>query len=814
MPPEDAADPISNEQIGILRAWIDQGLKWDDQLLPPLSVEVNHWAFKPVNQPAVPSVHNKSWIRTPVDTFIAAAHQAKSLKPNPEASRRELIRRLSLDLIGLPPTAEEVDQFVASASPTAYEELVDRLLASPHYGERWGRHWLDLARWADTEGYEMNHTRPFAWRYRDYVVKAFNDDKPYDHFLRQQIAGDEMLPYSDENLIATGFLASARFSTNEDNLKRQRQDVLIDITNATGSAIMGLTMGCCQCHNHKFDPISQRDYYRLQGFFVKGQLLNVALKDPQLWDEWKALNDEKTPKPQTVGYYSPLSPTPVEILKMEAVFPLPYLPEELRRTEGVLHIRGELDSPGPVVGTGWPAIFGPPTDEEKLKKTPRTALVDWLVDAKNPLTSRVWANRIWKYHFGRGIVDPPSDFGLRGSPPSNPALLEWLAGELMRSGWSTKHLHRQILLSSTYRQSATHNADSANTDPDNLTWWRWQPRRLEAETLRDAVLAATGELKRNVGGPSIPKKDDGNTLRRSLYLFQDRNDLPDMQSQFDAPNGTDSCPVRPTSTVPLQPLYMLNNSYMVDRARAMAERVASAAGADPARQIELAFRMALSRSPEPDELSIARNYLKDEKAEAPAVITLWQGAHWVWDNAEGNKENQTPAPRYLRRTLELPVAPASAELLATCDDQYVVYVNGQRVGAGSEWSTPESHNVTALLKPGKNIIALEAINGTGAAGIIAWLQIKTAAGEAMTVGTDAVWKFSATSAATAANSVDWTKPDFDDTTWKAATVLGNVDTAPWHLARAPTVTVSTTAPNKLIHFCHALLNLNEFFYLE
>jgi hypothetical protein len=623
-----------------------------------------------------------------------------------------------------------------------------------------------------------------------------------------------MLPYSDENLIATGFLSSARFSTNEDNLKRQRQDVLIDITNATGSAIMGLTMGCCQCHNHKFDPISQRDYYRLQGFFVKGQILNVALKDPDLWSQWKALGDEKAPKPQTVAFYSPLSPTPAEVLKMEAVFPLPYLPEELRRTEGVLHIRGELDSPGPVVGTGWPAIFGAPPDNEKLKKAPRSALVDWLVDPKNPLTSRVWANRIWKYHFGRGIVDPPSDFGLRGSSPTHPELLDWLAGELMRSGWSTKHLHRRIVLSSTYRQTSARNANSAKLDPDNLALWRWQPRRLEAEVLRDSVLAATGELKLDLGGPSIPKAQDGKTLRRSLYLFQDRNDLPDMQAQFDAPNGTDSCPVRPTSTVPLQPLYLLNNSYMVDRARAMAEHIHRQAGRDCAKQIELAFRMALSRSPEPDELSLASNYLNDDGGDAPAVVELWAGANWLWDNAEATKKDQTAAPRYLRRTFDLASAPASAVLLATCDDQYVVYVNGQRVAAGSEWLTPESHNLTGHLHAGKNVLALEAINGTGGAGVIAWLKIESASGETTTIGSDATWKISVSSAATAANSVDWTKPDFDDSTWKPATVLGNVDVAPWHLAPAPTVSVQTTAPNKLIHFCHALLNLNELFYLE
>src|SRR6185436_19007897 len=295
MPPK-GNKRLSENEIALLRAWIDQGLSWDDKLLPPLVMKSAHWSFQPITAPSIPPPTD--WCMSPVDNFIVAAHRTRNLKPAPQSDRRTLIRRVTFDLTGLPPTHEEVERFAADPSDRAYEQLIDRLLASPHYGERWGRHWLDVARYADTEGYEMNYPRPFAWRYRDWVVKAFNDDKHFDQFIRQQVAGDEITPYSDENLIATGFLASARYSCNEDDLHRQRMDVQIDITNATASALLGLTLGCAQCHNHKFDPITQLHYYRFQAFFAKGQPLNLHLKNPQWWKEYEAANP-KPPKPQT-----------------------------------------------------------------------------------------------------------------------------------------------------------------------------------------------------------------------------------------------------------------------------------------------------------------------------------------------------------------------------------------------------------------------------------------------------------------------------------------------------------------------------------
>jgi hypothetical protein len=695
-----AGPRLSPEQVGLLRAWIDQGLKWDDQLLPPSPSRSRHWAFQPVKAPTVPWVKNAGWVRNPIDAFIAARHEARGLVPAPEAERRVLVRRLFLDLIGLPPRPDEVEAFLADRAPGAYVRLVERLLASPHYGERWGRHWLDVARWAESEGYESNHLRPHAWRYRDFVVHSFNADKPFPHFVRQQIAGDEMVPYADENLISTGFLAAARLSSNEEDMARQRNDVLVDVVNATGSAFLGLTLNCAQCHRHKFDPLTAKDYYRLLGFFVKGQPGNLALKDPSLWTPYLAARPpdyeaarklqgvllqeararllaevrktllpeearalavpeekrtarqeelarqadlklqvsssqtekavrpevrrlyeelkkriafvEKTlpPPPQTFGFYSPAtSPHRVEVLPMQGFYPLPYEPERLARARPHLLISGEVHRRGPEVDVGWPEVFGP-VPREVAARPSRLALADWLTGPRHPLTARVWVNRLWHYHFGRGLVATPGDFGRKGAPCTHPGLLDWLATELVRGGWSTKHLHRLIVCSSTYRQSSRPHAGNARIDPDNALWWHWQSRRLEAEVIRDSMLAVSGELDRTVGGPSL-SEEKGPSRRRGLYLFQKREKPPALQGLFDGPAAIlESCPRRPVSTVPLQALYLLNNEFGFRRARAFARRVQTGAGADRERQVETAFRLALGRAPDRVERAAARHFFQ------------------------------------------------------------------------------------------------------------------------------------------------------------------------------------------------------------
>ncbi|GIW80478.1 MAG: hypothetical protein KatS3mg105_2285 [Gemmatales bacterium] len=702
MPPR--GKKLDANEVALLRAWIDQGLVWDESLLPSTIAGSDHWAFQPPKRPPLPKVDNIAWVRNPIDRFIAARHEAEGLSPAPEASRRVWLQRVTWDLTGLPATVEEIEAFVRDTSADAYEKVVERLLASPHYGERWGRHWLDLARYADSEGYESDHIRPYAWRYRDYVIKSFNQDKPYDRFLREQIAGDEIEPYSDENLIATGFLASARISSNEEDKALQRNDILVDIVNATGAALLGLTIQCAQCHSHKFDPITNRDYYRFQGFFVKGAPNNLVLKDARLWSEYEgrkpadydeavklrrslfesarqsliekakkkltaeelaalAIPSEKrtmeqerlaqqaglkfqfTPnqieraisgenkklyeklkkriaevekslpdKPQTFGFYSPAtSPHQVEVLPMKGFYPPPYEPERLARSRPYILIQGDVHRRGPAVDVGWPVVFGP-TPKLAVEKRPRSALADWLADPKNPLTARVWANRIWQYHFGRGIVATSSDFGTRGAPPTHPELLDWLATELIRSGWSTKHMHRLIVLSSTYRQSSRPDGErtekNTRIDAENRYLWRWHARRLEIEAIRDGILAVSGKLDRRIGGP--PDPDENQSVRRTLYLLQRRQQAPEVQRLFDGPDDAAvSCPKRSVSTVPLQALYLLNNPFAVEQAKQIAERVKRRAGDDIDAQIRTAFRIVLGRKPDAGEVSAANRLLAE-----------------------------------------------------------------------------------------------------------------------------------------------------------------------------------------------------------
>lgn len=614
MPPE--GERLGERQVAILRAWIDRGVAWDEGLLPSPTVETDHWAFQPIERPAVPQVDNADWVRNPIDAFVAAGHRRQKLRPSPPASAAELVRRLSFGLTGLPPQPEDVERLATDFSDEAYGELVEHYLAAPQYGERWARHWLDVVRWAESNGYQHNRLRHHAWRYRDYVVRSFNADKPYDQFLREQIAGDELNPRDDDHLIATGFLAAARVSANQMNRDIQRNDILVDIVNATGESILGLTLGCAQCHNHKFDPLTARDYYRFQAFFAKGQLGNLVLEEAARKTAGGAKKDRDLP--QAFGFYAPsTSPASVRRLRMRDIkYPLPYNLNQLADARTHLLIRGEVDNPGPLVQPGWPAVFGRTADHEKVNERPRTALADWLTSRDNPLTARVWVNRIWHYHFGRGLVEHASDFGVRTPRPVQHELLDWLAAELMESGWSTGHIQRLIVSSSPYRQASRHRPDAAKIDPDNQWLWRFPPRRLEAEAIRDAVLAVSGELDLTRGGPSVTPDSAAGRVRRTLYLRQKRRNLPEVQTLFDGPSAVVSCGERRTSTVPLQPLYLLNNDFMVQRAEAFAKRVQALAPADRSGQIEQAFLLALGRPPDEEERQRAAAFLEPANTAA------------------------------------------------------------------------------------------------------------------------------------------------------------------------------------------------------
>ena len=706
MPPE--GEPLAEAEIAILESWIKEGLAWDDKLLPPRPLVSDHWAYQPVSRPKMPT-SSLNGSDNPIDVFIAARQQEAGLNLAPEADRRTLARRLYFDLIGLPPTIDEVEAFISDDRPDAYERLVDRLLASPQHGERWGRHWLDVARWAETEGFESNHPRPFAWRYRDYVVDSFNRDRPFDEFVTQQIAGDELSPLSDENLIATGFLAAVRISSNEEDKWLQRNDVNIDIVNAVGSGLLGLSLHCAQCHNHKFDPITAADYYRLQAFFVRGQPINVRLTcdgadaeavrnyeaavvlrdslleagrqkfieqeraklsdqqraalatplpqrtveqelvarkaalrfertageyekhipeaDRTLYNELKKRIAEQEKKlavpPQTFAFYSPIqSPHRIPLLPSLGFYPLPFDPQFFGQVQPYVMVRGDVHSIGRKVQPGWPKVLGGNVSGERELR--RTDLAAWLTDRRNPLVARVWVNRLWHYHFGRGIVATTDDFGVKGDAPTHPELLDWLAAELVDSGWSTKHIQRLIVTSRTYRQTARVSQDVLAADPDNRLWTRWSPRRLESEALRDAMLQATGELDLRCGGASVPRTDSETSPRRSLYLFQKRGEASPLQALFDGPNECSaSCGDRLVSTSPLQSLYLLNGSFAVDRARSLAQSLTERCGGDRDQLIVESFRQVLLRQPS-DEERLAAEQLFADRDTTSALMLLCQ----------------------------------------------------------------------------------------------------------------------------------------------------------------------------------------------
>jgi hypothetical protein len=666
----------------------------------------SYWALQKVTRPALPAVHNPGWVRNPIDAFVVSQLEAKGLTPSPPADRVTLIRRVSLDLIGLPPTPEEVEAFLSDRSPNAYENVVDRLLASPNYGERWARHWLDLARYAESEGFKSDETRPNAWRYRDYVIDALNNDKPYDRFVQEQIAGDELWPEDPGARVATAFNRHYPDESNARNLLQRRQEILNDITDTVGSVFLGLTYGCARCHNHKFDPILQADYYRLQAFFANIRAMDdFALIGPQairrrqeqmtVWEEKtqsirnemsaivapkrKQMVDElfaKYPleiqdailKPagertpiewqmyyKAKPYMNPSDDEVVENLKekdksrwsnlnAELTKYANLYPGDLPVGTGIADVSrqapethllsvGVYDAPKEKVEPGFLTILDPsparistPSGIESTGR--RTALASWLTDPQNPLPARVMVNRLWHYHFGRGIVATPSDFGSMGERPTHPALLDWLASELVRRRWSPKAMHRLIVTSNTYQQSSVFNETAAKADPQDLWFWRFPRQRLEAEVIRDSALWVSGRLNLEMSGPSIfpelppgmesrggwrvtdsvPERD-----RRSVYVFVRRNTRYPLFEAFDMPDTHESCARRNVTTTAPQALSLLNSRLTLEWAQAFAGRVLAAAGASTEDQIDTAFRLAYSRRPESSEKEIAKAFFKRQR---------------------------------------------------------------------------------------------------------------------------------------------------------------------------------------------------------
>ncbi len=626
------------------------------------AVERRHWAFQKRARPQPPAFSaalDRAWVATPVDAFILASLRKAGLRPAPPADRRTLLRRVSFDLTGLPPAPAEVEAFVNDKSPDAYAKLVDRLLASPHYGERWGQHWLDVVRFAESDGFEYDTHRRDAWRYRDYVIRSFNADKPYDQFLLEQLAGDEIRPDDPEARVAAGFqrLGPLRKNAGNQEVASSRNEVLTEMTNAVGSALLGVTLGCARCHDHKFDPIRQADYYRVQAYFAATHEQDIPVASPEEQAGWKAATDAVNQEMKKIQAAMkglkgpPRSELEKTLQETEARRPEPlpalYSVANDAAKATPIHVlgRGEFNSKGERVGMRPLGVLLPDGAAELPPDTgsPRGRLARWIVDPENPLTARVMANRVWHYHIGRGIVATPNDFGNMGHRPSHPELLDWLANDFVDGGFRLQRLHRLILLSNTYRQASRSPQDAAARakDPDNKLLWRFNRRRLEAEEIRDAMLAAAGRLNRKAGGPSLivpvepelvgllykPSQwavtpDRAEHYRRSVYLIAKRNLRLPLLEVFDAPDLQNSCARRESSTHAPQALELLNGEFSNHMAEALAERLRREAGGESAAQVELAYRLAAGRAPKPKEKLLGQLFLETQPLREFA-LAVW-----------------------------------------------------------------------------------------------------------------------------------------------------------------------------------------------
>ena len=845
MPPNGQ---LSDVEIKKLETWI--------KLLPKSlsvgrsqhGVGTQHWAFEPPKRPAVPIVDNVSWLQNPIDAFVLSRLEKAKLDPSPSATPIDLVRRATIDLTGLPPSREQVEFFniQSSQSPDqAYSALINRLLCSPHYGERWGRHWLDLARYADSNGFEFDMLRPYAWRYRDWVIDSFNSNKPYDQFVIEQIAGDEIQPATLETFVATGFCRNGPTVGNQ-SLEQHRWDELDDVISTTAEVFLGLTLGCARCHDHKYDPITQRDYYSMLAIFnstskqqrliansdvraawstlqktmrdlrarkreigtqpaagrwkiengelvqermatnirlflgdrnwtdytvevevaktggtekpfnydagiglmvratpnndsywirlglsdnrehglvseinggrinltqniagtvarnrwyrlrvtVQGNSLRVWIDDRFAFDvehrhhtkggigfgnwlattRWRNLlvtdsngnilqrgfpSLEDTKSPDFVPGDETTDDINEAIEKLEskaARFPLAMSIVDTGRQprETRLFLRGDYRTPGPVVPPAVPTVLTRkpvqfPTAAETANTTfRRTQLGRWLMSSDNALTARVMVNRIWHYHFGRGLVDTPSNFGIRGTLPSHPELLDWLAVEFMESGWDIKHIHRLIMTSATYRQ-ASRMSDAAGSDPNNRLLWRYPKRRLEAELIRDRILAASGSLNTSMRGPGIHprvhpsviatsttrkwptvKSEASEHWRRSVYIFVRRSVLMPMLEAFDSPTTTQSCERRLTTTVPTQALQLMNDAFTNDQALLMAKTIETVADDDFGTAIDEIYWRALSRTPTAGEKEDCRTFLLEQRQYHSRSSSTQQARTLAW----------------------------------------------------------------------------------------------------------------------------------------------------------------------------------------
>ncbi len=731
MPP--SGERLTEEQIAVLRAWIDQGAHYSGDASWTVTHQgrprSNHWSFRPVVRPPVPTVKNAGWVRNPIDAFVLEKLEARGWKPSSQAEPHSLLRRMYLDLIGLPPTLEEREALLKDPSPENFDRLVSDLLARPGYGERWGRHWLDLVRYAESNGYERDATKPEVWKYRDYVIRSFNQDKPYDRFVLEQLAGDELPDVSPETLIALGFTRLGPWDAEPADIEQDRFDQLDDIVRTTSEVFLGVTLGCARCHDHKFDPLTQRDYYRMAATFNglerprrgkrefslpvgnRVDLDRVAARDGEiealqerianLRDSFRIkflksgdsklpseaieafLAEEEKRSDEQKGFVKEYrarlaqevsAALPSDILGQiarldkeiaslcEAVPDLArgYFLHEPQPVPSPMHVllRGQASSPGPQVPPGVPAVLV--ASQPALLGPGRTSfrrltLAGWLASRENPLTARVIVNRVWQFHFGKGLVRTPSDFGKMGEKPTHPELLDWLAMRFMDDGWSLKRLHYLIMASNTYRLSKAWNQEYGEQDPETRLLWRVPYTRLQVEAIRDSMLAVSGRLNRKMFGPSmlpeIPKAaleghSDPDTVwqpseaaeasRRTVYSFIKRTMIIPMLEVLDFCDTTRSSSQRAVTSVAPQALTLFNGKFVNLQAGYFAERLMKEAGPSFEEQVDRAYLLALARPPSPGELTSMLDFLHRE-----TEAVLWEEGSGIGDR-----------PEALRRALE------------------------------------------------------------------------------------------------------------------------------------------------------------------
>ena len=701
MPPKDSGKPrLTTDEQTKIKAWLDEGAVWPDEYFGQKRQVSSHWSLQPLSMPRVPNGTGKA-----IDGFVREKLVEKKLTPAAEADRQTLIRRLSFDLIGLPPSPAEIDAFVSDDSPEAYQTLVDRLLASSHYGERWGRHWLDIARYTESQGFEYDRLRDNAWHYRDYVIKSFNDDKPYTEFMKEQIAGDVMEPMTRDGIVATSLLVCGPWDQAGNSQKNAtqraitREDELEDMIGVVGQSFLGLTVNCARCHAHKFDPIPHEEYYRIKSVFegVKHGERTIATDEESksrnlLQKEFEIEIDRASktmvlieseaskqaiakrptglPEPGSVPFTATkaevmASLTPEQSAKHSAALadmqraqrslselkklPVSYTGVRVQPPITKRLRRGDVNSPDEDVTPGaLSAVFELEPDFGLAADSPegerRLKFADWLSDTRNPLPARVMANRVWHLHFGQGLVATPNDFGVSGERPSHPELLDWLAVKFIESGWSVKSLHRLIVHSATYRQASEFNDSAASIDADNRLLWRFAPRRLEAEAVRDAMLVASGQLNPIGGGPSFRPftttefnatfytpvdRDEPEFNRRTVYRINVHSGKDPLLDSFDCPDPSVKTPRRGVTTTPLQSLELMNNAFVQRQASHLAERALQTANDDVSSAIETSYRMALGRAPNGDELIRAIAVVK-ERGLASVCWALFNSTEFIY----------------------------------------------------------------------------------------------------------------------------------------------------------------------------------------